>query len=250
MDTPGNLIRLSCSRPAPRQHRSQPILHGIYFGNLLADKVFDNNALRLSLDQCGAQAVIPSKADRKQTIPCDFDIYSGAISSRTSFVTSSNSDASPLNTKDRRELLRHDLCRQRAHGFAINVQEPYVRKRLGLWSAHRWKMPSEWRRQRGQFGKTFPSLRLDRVYKKYGSLRIDAMPEGAMDLRSACARQGRGPRRFAFLSTLSDLRPAASQEAYETSIDFTSLVKPTPMGRPSPARGRRDQTQRRCLRLR
>ncbi len=54
---------------------AEPILQGLDFDALLADKAFDNNALRLNLNERGAQAVIPSKADRKQPIPCDFEMY-------------------------------------------------------------------------------------------------------------------------------------------------------------------------------
>ena len=54
---------------------AEPILQGLDFEALLADKAFDNNALRLNLNERGAQAVIPSKAGRKQSIPCDFEMY-------------------------------------------------------------------------------------------------------------------------------------------------------------------------------
>ena len=76
MDALGNLVRFILL-PGQR-HDSigvEPILHGIDFDALLADKAFDSNALRLSLDRRGAQAVIPPKADRKQPIPCDFHMY-------------------------------------------------------------------------------------------------------------------------------------------------------------------------------
>ena len=54
---------------------AEPILQGLDFDALLADKAFDSNALRLNLNEHGAQAVIPSKAGRKQSIPCDFEMY-------------------------------------------------------------------------------------------------------------------------------------------------------------------------------
>jgi transposase len=54
---------------------AEPILQDIEFAALLADRAFDNNALRLNLNERGAQAVIPSKADRKQPIPCDVEMY-------------------------------------------------------------------------------------------------------------------------------------------------------------------------------
>ena len=72
----GNLVRFTLW-PGQR-HDSvgvEPILQGIDFAALLADKAFDSDALRLNLDRRGALAVIPPKAGRKQPICCDFVMY-------------------------------------------------------------------------------------------------------------------------------------------------------------------------------
>jgi transposase len=53
----------------------EPLITGVKFGALLADKAFDNDALRAALKQRGALAVIPSKADRKTPIPHDTEMY-------------------------------------------------------------------------------------------------------------------------------------------------------------------------------
>lgn len=45
------------------------------FQALIADKAFDNNALRAVLNDRSAIAVIPSKADRTTPIPHDAEIY-------------------------------------------------------------------------------------------------------------------------------------------------------------------------------
>ena len=45
------------------------------FEVLIADKAFDNNALRAVLNDRGATAVIPSKADRTTPIPHDAEMY-------------------------------------------------------------------------------------------------------------------------------------------------------------------------------
>ena len=42
---------------------------------MLANKAFDNNWLRAELNDRGAIAVIPPKADRKTTVECDFAMY-------------------------------------------------------------------------------------------------------------------------------------------------------------------------------
>lgn len=52
-----------------------PLIEEIDFGALIADKAFDNNALRAELNERGALAVIPSTADRKEPIPHDADMY-------------------------------------------------------------------------------------------------------------------------------------------------------------------------------
>lgn len=53
----------------------KPLIEGVAFDALIADKAFDNNALRAELDTRGATAVIPSKADRKTPIPHDKEMY-------------------------------------------------------------------------------------------------------------------------------------------------------------------------------
>jgi transposase len=51
------------------------VIAGVDFEALIADKAFDNNAFRATLDERGATAVIPSKADRKTPIPHDEEMY-------------------------------------------------------------------------------------------------------------------------------------------------------------------------------
>jgi len=47
----------------------------VEFEALIADKAFDNNALRAVLNDRAATAVIPSKADRTTPIPHDAEMY-------------------------------------------------------------------------------------------------------------------------------------------------------------------------------
>ena len=53
----------------------QPLIEGVVFGALLGDKAFDTDWLRAELDDRGAAAVIPPKANRKATISFDRDMY-------------------------------------------------------------------------------------------------------------------------------------------------------------------------------
>ncbi|MBL0408608.1 IS5 family transposase [Microvirga aerilata] len=54
---------------------AEPLLDGVEIGALIADKGFDNDALRQALDARGAIAVIPPKANRVRQIACDFAMY-------------------------------------------------------------------------------------------------------------------------------------------------------------------------------
>ena len=54
---------------------ADPLLNGLEIGALIADKGFDNDALRQTLEARGATAVIPPKADRVRPIVCDFAMY-------------------------------------------------------------------------------------------------------------------------------------------------------------------------------
>ncbi len=76
VDALGNLARFVLL-PGQR-HDSvgvEPLIKDIDFEALLADKAFDIDWLRSELNERGAVAVIPPKANRKQAIACDFHMY-------------------------------------------------------------------------------------------------------------------------------------------------------------------------------
>jgi transposase len=76
VDALGNLARFVLL-PGQR-HDSigiEPLITGVAFEALIADKAFDNNALRAELNERGALAVIPCKADRRAVIPHDEQMY-------------------------------------------------------------------------------------------------------------------------------------------------------------------------------
>ena len=76
VDALGNLVRFVL---LPGQRHDSvgvaPLLTDLDFNALLADKAFDSDAIRADLDDRGATAVIPPKANRVITIPCDFEMY-------------------------------------------------------------------------------------------------------------------------------------------------------------------------------
>ena len=76
VDALGNLARFVLL-PGQR-HDSvgvEPLLKDLEFAALLADKAFDSNVIRADLNDRGAVAVIPPKADRALGISCDFEMY-------------------------------------------------------------------------------------------------------------------------------------------------------------------------------
>lgn len=52
-----------------------PLITGLEFEALIADKAFDSNALRAELNDRGALAVIPPNGSRAGPIPYDREIY-------------------------------------------------------------------------------------------------------------------------------------------------------------------------------
>jgi transposase len=70
VDALGNLVRFVLLPGQPHDSVGvMPLIAGIDFKALIADKAFDSNAIRAELDKRDALAVIPSKADRKPQIP-------------------------------------------------------------------------------------------------------------------------------------------------------------------------------------
>jgi transposase len=76
VDALGNLVRFVL---LPGQRHDTvgvpPLIEGLAFGALLGDKAFDADWLRAELDDRGAAAVIPPKANRKARLDCDKAIY-------------------------------------------------------------------------------------------------------------------------------------------------------------------------------
>src|SRR5947208_436206 len=75
VDALGNLTRFVL---LPGQHHDtvgvRPLIEGVAFGALLGDKAFDADWLRADLDDRGAVAVIPPKANRRTVISFDRDM--------------------------------------------------------------------------------------------------------------------------------------------------------------------------------
>jgi transposase len=76
VDALGNLARFVLL-PGQRHDSTgvEPLITGVDFDALIADKAFVNDALRATLNERGAIAVIPAKADRKTPIPHDVEMH-------------------------------------------------------------------------------------------------------------------------------------------------------------------------------
>ena len=76
-----------------------PLLEGVAFETLIADRAYDSNALRDELEERGVMAVIPPRSNRVDEIDYDREMYKacpresggGVIWWRISSVTSSSS---------------------------------------------------------------------------------------------------------------------------------------------------------------
>jgi transposase len=55
--------------------QSEALIEGFDFDKLLADKGYDSDRFRATIDAAQAEAVIPSIGSRSQTIPYDRDVY-------------------------------------------------------------------------------------------------------------------------------------------------------------------------------
>ena len=52
-----------------------PLLVGVEFEALIADKTYDSNELHAQFQACGAMVVIPPRANRVEVVECDSEMY-------------------------------------------------------------------------------------------------------------------------------------------------------------------------------
>ena len=103
----------------------RPLIEGIAFGALLGDKAFDIDWLRAALDERGAAAVIPPKANRKAAISFDRDMYRWRPPYREHLRQAEGGQGCrhPLR-QNRHQLRRYYPSRGRHHRFPVNVNSP------------------------------------------------------------------------------------------------------------------------------
>ena len=72
-----------------------PLIEGLAFDALIADKAFDSNAIIADLDARGAKVSFPSIRVAQSLSPSTRRCTNGGISSKTSSASSRSSNASP-----------------------------------------------------------------------------------------------------------------------------------------------------------
>jgi transposase len=72
-----------------------PLIDGLCFGALIADKAFDSNAIVADLNEQAAKVVISQHPRRSRPLPLDEEIYKWRHLIETSSANSKRSSASP-----------------------------------------------------------------------------------------------------------------------------------------------------------
>jgi hypothetical protein len=72
-----------------------PLIEGLAFDALIADKAFDSTAIIAELDARGAKVVISQHPRRTKHLAIDEAMYNGGTSLKTSSAESRSSNASP-----------------------------------------------------------------------------------------------------------------------------------------------------------
>ena len=52
-----------------------PLIKGVAFGGLIADKAFDANWIIKDLNECGAKVVVSQRPNRRAPLAIDLDVY-------------------------------------------------------------------------------------------------------------------------------------------------------------------------------
>ena len=127
VDALGNLVRFVLL-PGQRHDSAgvAPLLTDLDFSALLADKAFDSDAIRADLDDRGAAAVIPPKANRVTTDPLRLRDVQVAPSGRKLLLQDQGvpPHRHPLR-QNRHELLGDDTSRRISPCNPMNVNTPY-----------------------------------------------------------------------------------------------------------------------------
>ena len=111
---------------------SPPLLVGVEFEALIADKAYDSNEWRAQLQACGAMVVILPRANRVEVIEYDSEMYKWRHLVENVFCKLKNfrrvamrfEKTKPVLNLIQDQLRRDDSCGEFSLGTCLNVNRP------------------------------------------------------------------------------------------------------------------------------
>jgi transposase len=125
-DALGNLVRFDLL-PGHRYDTIgvPPLLEGIDFAALIADKAFDSNAIIADLNARGAKIVISQHPRRTRKLPLDAEMYKWRHLIENFFCKLKEFKRIAMRAdKNRPELQSQCLSRRRGHQLTLNLNRP------------------------------------------------------------------------------------------------------------------------------
>jgi transposase len=118
-DALGNLVRFMLLRG----HRYDtvgvaPLIDGVEFGGLIADKAFDSDAIVAEMNERGAKIVISQHSRRSKPLVIDAEIY------KWRHLIENSLGKLKERRQNRSKLRRYDLSPRCRHKFQMNLNRP------------------------------------------------------------------------------------------------------------------------------
>ena len=101
-----------------------PLIAGIEFGALIADKAFDSNSIIADLNERGAKIVISQHPRRTVPLQIDAEMYKWRHHRKLLLQAQGIQTHRHARRQNRPELQSHDLSHRRHHQFTMNLNRP------------------------------------------------------------------------------------------------------------------------------
>ena len=101
-----------------------PLIEGLSFGALIADKAFDRNAIIADLNERGAKIVISQHSRRTTPLPLDEEIYMASPDRKLLLQAQGVQAKRHARRQNRSKLRRHHPARRRRNPLALNLNRP------------------------------------------------------------------------------------------------------------------------------